>query len=124
MIESEKCDSYPCPMFLPPGGVWTGLEKVQPAYTPLCGRTEFESAFEAKRQSKRVERSTLPQVGSTAGNAKKLQKDKLHRTGIEPVPEAWEASILPLNYRCRINTCQSRIIYYIILTVSEPPALP
>jgi hypothetical protein len=29
----------------------------------------------------------------------------LHRTGLEPVPEAdradtWEASILPLNYRC------------------------
>ena len=39
-------------------------------------------------------------------NSKKIQ---MHRTGLEPVPEAnpsmvrWEASILPLNYRCSLS---------------------
>lgn len=27
-------------------------------------------------------------------------KKELHRPGIEPEPRAWEARILPLNYRC------------------------
>ena len=33
----------------------------------------------------------------------KREKKLLHRPGIEPGPPAWQASILPLNQRCRHN---------------------
>lgn len=43
---------------------------------------------------------------STFSSIPRQQQKYMHRTGLEPVPEAspsmvrWEASILPLNYRC------------------------
>ena len=33
-------------------------------------------------------------------------------TGIEPALEAWEASVLPLNYTCK-NACKDRHLFYI-----------
>ena len=33
------------------------------------------------------------------------QNKKMHRPGIEPGPPAWQASILPLNHRCKHILC-------------------
>ena len=33
----------------------------------------------------------------------KVLQNELHRPGIEPGPPAWQASILPLNQRCRLS---------------------
>ena len=35
-----------------------------------------------------------------------------HRTGIEPARSAWEAEVLPLNYRCSKNIIATKHYYY------------
>ena len=40
----------------------------------------------------------------------------LHRPGIEPGPPAWQASILPLNQRCRYELMSCKCILLSVMT--------
>lgn len=49
---------------------------------------------------------------SSASQVGDIAKDHVHLPGLEPGPQAWEAYILPLNYRCPRVAKLPFFIYY------------
>jgi hypothetical protein len=75
------------------------------------------------RDAKRIPAAKPPLGGATTSEAKKMSP-----RGVEPLPAAWKAAILPLNYRpfrCELclTTSHNRT-FPVTVAVYEPQARP
>ena len=84
----------------PPGGV-------EPPTFRLTAERANHCATEAGAAGRRTCVVVKKRQLSEDTTTRQANKPKLHRPGIEPGPPAWQASILPLNHRCRCRRSAS-----------------